>query len=74
MAAVRYAAGGTAAASASGPVAALVEGVSRAMILQRLLGWTAVILVIGAVACGAVMGMLARSEPPEHEQGTVCRR
>ena len=71
-AAVRYAAGGTVAASVSGPVAALVEGVSRTMILQRLLGWTAAILVIGAVACGAGMAMLARSEPPEPERGNVA--
>jgi RNA polymerase sigma factor (sigma-70 family) len=71
-AAVRYAAGGAAAVSVSGPVAALVEGVSRAMILQRLLGWTAAILVIGVVACGAGMGMLARSESPEPESGTIA--
>ena len=73
-AAVRYAAGETAAALVSGSVAALIEGATRAMILQRLLRRTAAVFLIGAVACGAGMGLLARTEPPppEAEPGTAA--
>src|SRR5262249_52702646 len=50
MAAVCHAAGETATALVSGPVAALIEGASRAMILDRLLKWVAVLVVIGVAA------------------------
>ncbi len=73
-AAVRYAAGETAATLVSGSVAALIEGATKAMIVQRLLRATAAVFLIGAVASGAGMGLLARTEPPppEAEPGTVA--
>ncbi len=69
QAAVRYAASGASAAIVPATVAALAEGASRAMILHRLMKWTAALLLIGVVAGGgAELGMLARSASPEPEQ------
>ena len=67
-AAVRYAAGGTAAALIPSSVAVLAEGASRAMNLHRLMKWAAALLLIGVAAGGAGIGMLARSAPPEPGQ------
>ncbi len=70
-AAVRYAAGGTAAASIPSTVALLLaEGATRAMNLHRLMKWAAALLLVGLVAGGAGIGMLARSAPPEAERPT----
>jgi RNA polymerase sigma factor (sigma-70 family) len=66
-AAVRYVAGGTAAALIPSSVAVLAQGASRAMILHRLMRWAAALLLIGVAAGGAGMGMRARSAPPEPE-------
>jgi RNA polymerase sigma factor (sigma-70 family) len=65
QAAVRYAAGGPSAAIVSATVAALAEGVSRAMNLHRLMKGAAVLLLIGIASGGAGMAMLARSAPAE---------
>jgi RNA polymerase sigma factor (sigma-70 family) len=67
-AAVRYAAGGTAAALIPSTVAILAEGASRAMNLHRLMKWAAALLLIGVAAGGAGVAMLARSAPPEPER------
>ena len=67
-AAVRFAAGGIAAALIPSTVAVLAKGVSRAMSLHRLTKWAAALLFIGVAAGGAGMGMRARSAPPEPEQ------
>jgi RNA polymerase sigma factor (sigma-70 family) len=69
-AAVRYAAGGTAAALIPSSVAVLAEGASRAMNLHRLMKRAAVLLLLGVAAGGAGMGMRARSAPPEPERPT----
>ncbi len=65
-AAVRYAAGGTAALVVSEPVAALVQGVLKAMFIQRAPRVLAATLLIAALACGAGVGMGSRasSDPP----------
>ena len=67
-AAVRYAAGGTAAVLVPTAVAVLAEGASRAMNVHRLIKWSAMALLIGVAAGGAGIGMMARSSPPEPEQ------
>jgi RNA polymerase sigma factor (sigma-70 family) len=54
-AAVRYAAGGSAAASVPAHVAALAKGASRAMLLYRLLKWAASVLLIGAATAEVVV-------------------
>jgi RNA polymerase sigma factor (sigma-70 family) len=71
-AAVRHAAGESAAVLVSQSVAALTEGVTRAMIIQRAIRGTAVLLLVGAVATGAGLGMRARSAPPRSERGPVA--
>jgi len=65
QAAVRYAASGPSAATVSATVAALVQGASRAMILQRLMKRAAFLLLIGVAVGGTGMAMLARSAPAE---------
>ncbi len=67
-AAVCHAAGGTVAALIPPTVAALAQGASRAMSLNRLLKWVVALLLIGLALGGAGMGMLARSAPPEPER------
>jgi hypothetical protein len=71
-AAVRYAAGETAAALVSGPVATLAEGATRAMIVQQAMRWTTALLLVGVIATGAGMGLLAQSERPKPERGTAA--
>ncbi|MDR3636796.1 MAG: RNA polymerase sigma factor [Isosphaeraceae bacterium] len=63
QAAVRYAASGASSAIVSATVAALAEGVSRAMILHRLLKCTACLFVIGIATGGTGIALLARSAP-----------
>ncbi len=67
-AAVRCAAGGTAAPLVPSSVAVLTEGASRAMNLHRLMKRVSAMLLIGVVAGGAGVGMLARSAPPQPER------
>jgi RNA polymerase sigma factor (sigma-70 family) len=68
-AAVRYAAGGSAAALIPSTAAVLLaQGASRAMILHRLMIWAAALLMIGLAVGGAGMGMLKRPAPPESER------
>jgi RNA polymerase sigma factor (sigma-70 family) len=68
-AAVRYAAGGSAAALIPSTAAVLLaQGASRAMILHRLMMWAAALLMIGLAVGGAGMGMLTRPAPPESER------
>jgi hypothetical protein len=68
-AAVRYAAGGSAAALIPSTAAVLLaQGASQAMILHRLMIWAAALLMIGLAVGGAGIGMLKRPAPPESER------
>ena len=62
-AAGRYAAGGAPSAIVPATVAAMAEGATRAMILHRLMKWTAFLSLIGIAASGAGMAIFARSTP-----------
>ncbi len=73
-AAVRFAAGGTAAALIPSTVAFLAKGASRAMGLHRLTKHVAGVLLIGVAAGGAGMGMLARSSPQKPELALLPHR
>jgi RNA polymerase sigma factor (sigma-70 family) len=67
-AAVRHATGGTPAAIVPATVVAMTRGASRAMILHRLLKWTAFLTLIGAATSGAGLVILARSAPARAER------
>ncbi len=73
QAAVRYAASGASTAIVSTTVAALAEGVTRAMILHRLMNWAACVFLIGVLASCAGMALLARSAPAEDERPAATR-
>jgi hypothetical protein len=67
QAAVRYAAGGTAAAMIPTSVAALTQGALRAMVLHRLMQWAA-LLLFGIAVSFAWIVIYARSAPTESER------
>jgi len=64
-AAVRVAAGGPIAVDVPNTTAALAEGVSQAMFLQRLAARAAALLLVSVVAGGIGLGVRTRSAPPE---------
>jgi RNA polymerase sigma factor (sigma-70 family) len=72
IAAVRYAASGTAAAMIPSTVVVLARGAIRAMNLHRLTKWSAALLLIGVAVGGAGMEMLARSASPQPEGGPTA--
>ncbi len=74
QAAARYAASGATAAMVSPTVAALAEGVSRMMLLHRLMKWASLLLLIGVATSGAGMALFARSAAQEEKPSTAPDR
>ena len=69
-AAVRFASGGRAAALIPATISILARGAARTMNMRRLIKWAVAFSLIGTMAGGAAVGMLAEPAAPPPEQGT----